>query len=129
MVRARFPKIHRALNLQYNDSFKRNGGGCKLRTYIKEQEIVKLKNVMEKEICDVCEKEIVDYGCDQNDIKIEARLGANYPECDTRTYYRMDCCSKCFHKVMSTLRQELGVEFTEGRSDEFDYNGDEIDPE
>lgn len=97
-----------------------------MRTYIKEKEIIKLKNVVDKEICDICDQEIEEYGCQQNDIKIQARIGDNYPECDTREFYRLDCCAKCFHKVMSVLNKELGATFTQGHSDQFDYNGDEV---
>jgi hypothetical protein len=96
-----------------------------MRHYSKK-EVTRIQRVTDKVTCDICEKEIkIGYGFDNTDIKIEARIGDQYPECDTRQYYRMDCCPDCFERVMYTLKKELGAEFTEGRSDDFDYNGDE----
>ncbi|MNG16303.1 hypothetical protein D3C84_1002010 [compost metagenome] len=97
-----------------------------MRQYTKK-EIKKIERIREKITCDICNEEIKRYGYDNTDIKIEARIGEHYPESDTREYYRLDCCTDCFNKVMYTLKKELGAEFTEGRSDEFDYNGDEIE--
>jgi hypothetical protein len=47
----------------------------------KTKEIKKVERVREKELCDICKKEIKNgYGFDQTEINIEARIGDHYPE-------------------------------------------------
>lgn len=95
--------------------------------YYSKKEVTKVQRVRDKITCDICEEEIKYTGFDHTEIKIQARIGDFYPECDTRDYYGLDCCTKCFHKVMYTLKEQLGAEFTEGRSDEYSYDGDEAE--
>lgn len=97
-----------------------------MRHYSKK-EVTEVQWVKEKVICDICKEEIHPrHGFDSSEIKIEARIGKRYPEGDFRNYYRLDCCRDCFEKVKHTLEKELGAEFTEGISEDYDSSGDEI---
>lgn len=48
----------------------------------------------------------------EGDTTIECRTGGvAYPECDTRTKYRLDLCPKCFVEWLIPLVEAQGVDF------------------
>ena len=86
-----------------------------------QPETIKQKEYVSKVVCDFCSNDIEDCqgSWDSDVIKIEANIGAVYPESDCRTLYIIDVCSKCFmHKIKPTLEEKYKVSFREISSDE-----------
>lgn len=79
-------------------------------------------NILDEMKCDLCKKTSKNYGwdkglCEVDEIKIERRVGKQYPECGWGTIYEVDLCPSCFNKFLSWL-EEQGGSFTEK---EWDY--------
>lgn len=88
----------------------------KIRKHIKEEVVI------DKTFCDICKKEIKNGSWEQTEIRIEAIIGYIYPEVDTRTGCRIDCCKECWlNKIRPLIEKEFGVSFFE-----FDNEDDEI---
>lgn len=94
------------------------------------KKVIKEVSVHDKEICDICKKEIREGTFDSSDIDIEAKIGDHYPEGDFRRGYRLDVCKDCFvDKVMPLIESTFGVKFTEYDCDDFEgyYTDNEDD--
>lgn len=69
-------------------------------------------------VCDFCNRELnqVSQQADRYDysrIKLDAKIGSNYPEGDYRKGYVIDCCVDCFFSKVKPAIEALGVEWHE----------------
>jgi len=88
---------------------------------ITRKKVTKEIDVQDKEICDICKKEIRNVNDDESDIEITARIGDRCNGEDYRIGYRLDVCKNCFlDKVKPLLESTFNVEFTEYDCDTFD---------
>ena len=56
-----------------------------------------------------------------NEASVEARVGDQYPEVDTRRCYELDVCSACFLAKVKPAIEALGVKFRERDAEDYDY--------
>lgn len=75
----------------------------------------------DKTLCDFCHRnvELVSGSSfDATEITLDAKIGPIYPEGDTRTGYRIDCCEDCFEQKVKVAVESLGVKWHEYSADE-----------
>lgn len=66
--------------------------------------------------CDFCQRDVTEVpksSWDYSRIKIDAKIGSSYPECDSRQGYRLDCCIECFAEKLKPAVEALGVAWHE----------------
>lgn len=75
--------------------------------------------------CDICKEEIKSqFGYENDEVTIEAKLGSVYPEGDQREVASLDCCAKCFeNKVRPLIEEQLGLQFRIHDADDFGPRG------
>jgi disulfide oxidoreductase YuzD len=75
---------------------------------------------IEKVICDSCNQEIKNKDTyEDNEVKIYAKIGENYPEGDFRKIYITDICKDCFMVIKKILEEKYFIKFRELNSDDF----------
>lgn len=68
-----------------------------------------------KTICDFCGRDVKEVSAkhssyDYTRIKVDAKIGASYPEGDSRQGYRTDVCGECFvEKLIPAIQAAGGV--------------------
>ena len=96
---------------------------------ITRKKVVREVDIQDKEICDICKKEIREGTFESSDIEIQAKIGEHCPDGDFRTGYRLDVCKDCFlNKVKPLIESTFGIKFTKYDCDDFDgYYADSDD--
>lgn len=82
-----------------------------MKTYQRQRETtIRYKATL---TCDICKEEIKSqFGYENDEVTIEAKIGSVYPEGDHREVATLDCCVKCFeNKVRPIVEEQLGVRF------------------
>jgi hypothetical protein len=73
--------------------------------------------VYSRTTCDICgERTDLTEEDAHNDIDIEARIGKVYDEYDSRDYYELDICARCFLEKVKPAIEALGCKFRERSS-------------
>lgn len=82
----------------------------------KIKETIKEHYKIDKEYCDICEKEYRHgYGYDCSGTTLKVKVGDSWPEGDMRDTYELDLCVDCFlDKVKPLIEEEFNCEFLEG---------------
>lgn len=66
-----------------------------------------IRETVTKMTCDFCNEPVTDCGWDMNDIEIDAKIGAVYPETDTREGQVFDCCKNCWQDTVQPALLKL----------------------
>lgn len=87
----------------------------------KESAHIEERVVSTVDLCDGCGQPS-DEGTawEQNEVTIDARIGAVYPEGDHRTVYEVDVCAKCFESKVMPAMAAIGLRFRERDADDDD---------
>lgn len=80
-------------------------------------------------VCDLCQQPVDrESGWDHSEVTIEASLGAIYPETDTRTTKRADCCVGCWEEKVVPALEALGMKFREFQNEDGEDMPDDPHP-
>lgn len=77
-------------------------------------------------LCDFCNRDLDEVSkkassFDYSRIKLDAKIGSYYPEGDTRSGYRLDCCIECFEDKLTPAIESIGVKWQEYDPEMADY--------